>query len=222
MLIELTPLQARIIGCLLEKEIITPDQYPLSLSALTNACNQKSSREPVLQLSESEVQNGLDELKKQHLVSDRTGFGSRVAKYQHRFCNVGFGSLELSRQELAVVCVLLLRGAQTPGELRSRTNRLCEFEDVHQTEAVLEQLMQREDGPFVVRLGREPGKRESRYAHLFCGEVSHSESHQHDETAEFSATADESRLAQLEKEVDSLRQELDEIKARLDQLSENE
>ncbi|MEW8257765.1 MAG: DUF480 domain-containing protein, partial [Candidatus Thiodiazotropha taylori] len=93
MLIELTPLQARIIGCLLEKEIITPDQYPLSLSALTNACNQKSSREPVLQLSESEVQNGLDELKKKHLVSDRTGFGSRVAKYQHRFCNVGFGSL---------------------------------------------------------------------------------------------------------------------------------
>ncbi|MCG7893375.1 MAG: DUF480 domain-containing protein [Candidatus Thiodiazotropha taylori] len=222
MLIELTPVQARIIGCLLEKEIITPDQYPLSLSALTNACNQKSSREPVLQLSESEVQNGLDELKKKHLVSDRTGFGSRVAKYQHRFCNVGFGSLELSSQELAVVCVLLLRGAQTPGELRSRTNRLCEFEDVHQTEAVLEQLMQREDGPFVVRLGREPGKRESRYAHLFCGEVSHSESQQHDETAEFSTTADESRLAQLEKEVDSLRQELDEIKARLDQLSENE
>ncbi|MCG8015842.1 MAG: DUF480 domain-containing protein [Candidatus Thiodiazotropha sp. 'RUGA'] len=222
MLIELTPLQARIIGCLLEKEIITPDQYPLSLSSLTNACNQKSSREPVLQLSESEVQNGLDELKKKHLVSDRTGFGSRVAKYQHRFCNVGFGSLELSRQEYAVVCVLLLRGAQTPGELRSRTNRLCEFEDVHQTEAVLDQLMQREDGPFVVRLGREPGKRESRYAHLFCGEVSHAESQEYDGAVKFSATADESRLAQLEKEVESLRQELDGIKARLDQLSENE
>ncbi|MBV2090433.1 MAG: DUF480 domain-containing protein [Candidatus Thiodiazotropha sp. (ex Ctena orbiculata)] len=222
MLIELTPLQARIIGCLLEKEIITPDQYPLSLSSLTNACNQKSSREPVLQLGESEVQNGLDELKKKHLVSDRTGFGSRVAKYQHRFCNVGFGSLELSRQELAVVCVLLLRGAQTPGELRSRTNRLCEFEDVHQTEAVLERLTQREDGPFVVRLGREPGKRESRYAHLFCGEVSLTEIQEHNETAEFSPAADESRLTQLEKEVESLRQELDGIKVRLDQLTENE
>ncbi|RLW70732.1 MAG: hypothetical protein B6D71_05270 [gamma proteobacterium symbiont of Stewartia floridana] len=103
--------------------------------------------------------------------------------------------------------------------LRSRTNRLCEFEDVHQTEAVLEQLLQREDGPFVVRLGREPGKRESRYAHLFCGEVSHTESQEHEEAA---VSSDESRLAQLEKEVDSLRQELDEIKARLDQLSENE
>ncbi|MCG7982625.1 MAG: DUF480 domain-containing protein [Candidatus Thiodiazotropha lotti] len=218
--IELTPLQARIIGCLLEKEIITPDQYPLSLSSLTNACNQKSSREPVLNLSETEVQNGLDELKKKHLVSDRTGFGSRVAKYQHRFCNVGFGSLELSGQELAVVCVLLLRGAQTPGELRSRTNRLCEFEDVHQTEAVLDQLMQREDGPFVVRLGREPGKRESRYAHLFCGEVSGLERQEHAETAELTQTSDENRLVQLEKEVESLRHELDGIKARLDLLTE--
>ena len=223
MLIEMTPLQARIIGCLLEKEIITPDQYPLSLSSLTNACNQKSSREPVLQLSESEVQNGLDELKKKHLVSDRTGFGSRVAKYQHRFCNVGFGSLELTRQELAVVCVLLLRGAQTPGELRSRTNRLCEFEDVHETESVLEQLMQREDGPFVIRLGREPGKRESRYAHLFCGDVSSAESQEpHETTGELTQTSDESRLAQLEKEVASLRHELDGIKARLDQLIEIE
>ncbi|MCG7896837.1 MAG: DUF480 domain-containing protein [Candidatus Thiodiazotropha weberae] len=222
MLIELTPLQARIIGCLLEKEIITPDQYPLSLSSLTNACNQKSSREPVLNLSETEVQNGLDELKKKHLISDRTGFGSRVAKYQHRFCNVGFGSLELTSQELAVVCVLLLRGAQTPGELRSRTNRLCEFEDVHETESVLEQLMQREEGPFVKRLGREPGKRESRYAHLFCGEVSSMESQEHEETGESTQRSDEGRLAQLEEEVESLRHELDGIKARLDLLTENE
>ncbi|MCG7990033.1 MAG: DUF480 domain-containing protein [Candidatus Thiodiazotropha lotti] len=222
MLIELTPLQARIIGCLLEKEIITPDQYPLSLSSLTNACNQKSSREPVLNLSETEVQNGLDELKKKHLISDRTGFGSRVAKYQHRFCNVGFGSLELTSQELAVVCVLLLRGAQTPGELRSRTNRLCEFGDVHETESVLEQLMQREEGPFVKRLGREPGKRESRYAHLFCGEVSSMESQEHEETGESTQRSDEGRLAQLEEEVESLRHELDGIKARLDLLTENE
>jgi uncharacterized protein YceH (UPF0502 family) len=221
MQIEMTPLQARIIGCLLEKEIITPDQYPLSLSSLTNACNQKSSREPVLHLSETEVQDGLDELKKKHLVSDRTGFGSRVAKYQHRFCNVGFGALELTQQELAVVCVLLLRGAQTPGELRSRTNRLCEFNDVHEAEAVLVQLMQREDGPFVTRLGREPGKRESRYAHLFCGEVSDIEESEYVDQGEVKHTiGDQSRLEQLENEVKSLRHELDLVKQRLNQISE--
>ena len=170
MRIELTPHEARVIGCLIEKEVITPDQYPLSLSALTNACNQKSSREPVLQLSEMEVQDVVDELIKKHLVSDRSGFGSRVTKYQHRFCNSGFGSLEFTAQELAVLCVLLLRGPQTPGELRSRTNRLCQFSDVHETEAVLQGLAEREDGPFVACLPREPGKRESRYLHLFCGE----------------------------------------------------
>jgi uncharacterized protein YceH (UPF0502 family) len=219
MRIEMTPLQARIIGCLLEKEIITPEQYPLSLSSLTNACNQKSSREPVFQLSETEVQEGLDELKKKHLVSDRTGFGSRVAKYQHRFCNVGFGALALTQQELAVICVLLLRGAQTPGELRSRTNRLCEFEDVHQTESVLMQLMQREDGPFVARLEREPGKRESRYAHLFCGDVTDTEGQELAERGEQTQPIDDqSRMANLEREVESLRHELAYIKQRLDQI----
>ncbi|MCU7890633.1 MAG: DUF480 domain-containing protein [Candidatus Thiodiazotropha sp. (ex Ustalcina ferruginea)] len=171
MRIEITPLEARVIGCLIEKEITTPDQYPLSLSALTSACNQKSSRDPVLQLSEMDTQNLLDELKKKHLVSDRTGFGNRVAKYQHRFCNSGFGSLEFTDQELGILCVMLLRGPQTSGELRTRTNRICQLSDVRETEAVLNGLMQREEGPFVVRLVREPGKRESRYAHLFCGEV---------------------------------------------------
>lgn len=169
MRIEITPYEARVIGCLIEKEATTPDQYPLSLSALTNACNQKSNREPVLQLSEVEVQEVVDGLIKKHLVSDRSGFGSRVTKYQHRFCNSGFGSLEFTAQELGVLCVLLLRGPQTPGELRTRTNRLCEFSDVHETETVLQQLLEREDGPFVARLPREPGKRESRYMHLFSG-----------------------------------------------------
>lgn len=184
MRIELTTLEARIIGCLLEKEITTPDQYPLSLSALTHACNQKSSRDPVLQLTETEVQNSLDDLRKKHLVSDRSGFGSRVTKYQHRFCNLGFGSLEFSPQELGIICVLLLRGAQTPGELRSRTNRLCEFSDVQETESVLVNLMRREDGPFVTRLVREPGKRESRYAHLLSGEVVEEQELSHSDTVQ--------------------------------------
>ena len=218
MRIEITHLEARVIGCLVEKEITTPDQYPLSLSALTHACNQKSSRDPVLQLSETEVQNLLDDLKKKHLVSDRTGFGSRVAKYQHRFCNSGFGALEFSPQELGLLCVLLLRGPQTPGELRSRTNRLCEFTDVHETEAVLNALMQREDGPFVTRLEREPGKRESRFAHLFCGAVEEEQASPPPSDGERPLQDDRLRIDQLEEQMQTMRKELDALKERIDQM----
>ncbi len=163
--------EARVIGCLLEKEITTPDQYPLSLNALTNACNQKSNRDPVMSLGEAEVLAAVDSLRGKHLILEKSGFGSRVPKYQHRFCNTQFGTLRFSEQELGLVCVLLLRGPQTPGELRSRTQRLCRFADSGELEACLEALAGRDDGPFVVRLTREPGKRESRYAHLFSGDV---------------------------------------------------
>ena len=152
--------ETRVIGCLLEKEITTPDQYPLSLNALTNACNQKSNRDPVMSLAEADVLAALDSLRGKHLILEKSGFGSRVAKYQHRFCNTQFGTLQFSEQELGLVCVLLLRGPQTPGELRSRTQRLCRFGDVGELEACLEALAGRDDGPFVVRLAREPGKRE--------------------------------------------------------------
>ncbi len=158
------------IGCLIEKEITTPEQYPLSLNALTNACNQKSNREPVLDLDESTVQQTLDQLIKKYLVSQETGYGSRVSKYRHRFCNSAYGTLKFSAQELAIVCELLLRGPQTPGELRTRASRLCPLKDVTESEAVLDALAKREDGPFVKRLPREPGKRESRYRHLFGGD----------------------------------------------------
>ena len=128
--IEFSANEARVIGCLIEKEITTPDQYPLSLNALTNACNQKTNREPVLDLSEAAVQQAVDSLMKKYMVSDKSaGYGGRVTKYKHRFCNTEFGSLKFSKQELGIICVLLLRGPQTPGELRSRTNRLCEFAD---------------------------------------------------------------------------------------------
>src|SRR5918994_6206468 len=169
--INLTALEARVIGSLIEKAITTPDQYPLSLNALTNACNQKSNRDPVLELDERAVQETLDALAKKHMVLERSGFGSRVPKYQHRFCNTGFGSLEFSPQETAVVCELLLRGAQTPGELRARASRMSEIRDVGEVETALANLASRTDGPYVVRLAREPGRRESRYAHLFSGEV---------------------------------------------------
>ena len=165
----LGPLEARVIGCLIEKEICTPDQYPLSLNALVNACNQKSNREPVLELSELDIRAVVDELIRKRLVVNTAGFNARVPRYQHRFCNTEFGELKFSAQELGIICELLLRGPQTPGELRSRTNRLCSFDDVTEVDAVLAALAER--GPYVVKLPREPGKRESRYAHLFGGEI---------------------------------------------------
>lgn len=168
---ELNAREARVIGCLLEKQVTTPDQYPLSLNAITLACNQKTNREPVMDLSESEVQQLLDLLLRKHFLRTLSGFGNRVVKYEQRFCNSEFGQLKLSPAELAVIATLLLRGAQTPGELRTRTNRMHEFNDVSEVEQVLQQLATREDGPFVVRLAREPGKRESRFMHLFSGQI---------------------------------------------------
>lgn len=165
--ITLEPLEARVIGCLIEKSITTPDQYPLSLNALTLACNQKSNRDPVLDLDDATVQRTVDALSRRHMIMERSGFGSRVPKYQHLFCNTEYGSLRFTPQELAIVCELLLRGPQTPGELRSRASRMAAFADVTEIETALESLASRADGPFVVRLAREPGRRESRYAHRF-------------------------------------------------------
>ena len=161
----------RVIGCLLEKQVTTPDQYPLSLNGVVTACNQKSNREPVMNLSESEVQSQLDELVKKHLVTSNSGFGQRVSKYEQRFCNSAFGNLRLNHAEVAVLTLLFLRGAQTPGELRTRSGRLHEFSDINEVEQTLNGLISRDDGPMVVRLDREPGKRESRYMHLFGGDV---------------------------------------------------
>ena len=170
MLIQLSPLEARVLGTLIEKEITTPDQYPLSLNALTNACNQKTNRDPVLELTDAAVQQTLDGLAKRHLVLERSGFGSRVLKYRHRLCNGDHNPLQLSPQELAVVCELLLRGPQTAGELRTRAQRLAPFADLGEVEATIERLASRQDGPYIVRLARQPGARESRYAQLFTGE----------------------------------------------------
>jgi uncharacterized protein YceH (UPF0502 family) len=204
--IEFSPNEARVIGCLIEKEITTPDQYPLSLNALTNACNQKTNRDPVLELSESVVQQAVDSLMKKYMVSDKSaGYGGRVTKYKHRFCNTEFGSLKFSKQELGIICVLLLRGPQTPGELRARTNRLCEFADTEQVESTLKNLMSREDGPFIARLPRAAGARESRYAHLFSGII---ESVDEPAAAEESAAAApglSQRVSELEESVRQLR-----------------
>ncbi len=215
--IELSPVEARIIGCLIEKEVTTPDHYPLTLNSLTNACNQKSNREPVMDLSESDVLDAVEALVARRLVSDESSFNSRVSKYQHRFCNTEFGDLQLSEQERGIVCSMLVRGAQTPGELRTRTNRLCQFTDVKEVEATLESMANREAGALVVKLPREPGKRESRYQHLFSGDVDIS-AMEASAVSSVAVGSSNSRIDELEQQVQELKAELDELKETVNQL----
>ncbi|QLX26024.1 YceH family protein [Citrobacter freundii] len=207
---ELTATEARVIGCLLEKQVTTPEQYPLSVNGVVTACNQKTNREPVMNLSGSEVQDQLDNLVKRHFLRTVSGFGNRVTKYEQRFCNSEFGNLKLSAGEVALITTLLLRGAQTPGELRSRASRMYEFSDVAEVESTLEQLATREDGPYVVRLAREPGKRESRYMHLFCGDV--------DLTMVTTADEPQAASSDLQARVEVLESEVAELKQRLESL----
>jgi uncharacterized protein YceH (UPF0502 family) len=227
MLIQLTPKQARLIGVLLEKEVTTPDQYPLSLNGLTLGCNQKSNREPVINLAESEVQDILDELKDKKLILEYTGAGSRVVKYKHRFCNTEFSDLKFSRQQLAIVCVMLLRGPQTPGELRTRTHRLAEFDNVEEVEATLNKLHDLNDEQLVLKLDREPGKRDARYAHLFSGKdglkmvskAIENSSNTYQESVPSCPQAAE-RITILEQQVAELTHQLAELKELVDILSE--
>lgn len=213
---QLSAIEARIIGCLIEKEVTTPDHYPLTLNSLTTACNQKSNRDPVLSLSESDVLDAVDGLISRRLVSDESGFNSRVSKYQHRFCNTEFGDLQFTEQERAIICCMLLRGAQTPGELRTRTGRLANFADVKELEAVLDKLAAREEGALVVKLPREAGKRESRYQHLLSGELD-LEALATSAPVSVSSAGNE-RIESLEAEVEGLKQELAELKALVEPL----
>ena len=212
---KLSPTEARVIGVLLEKEITTPDQYPLSLNALIAGCNQKSNREPILELDESTVQATLDALRKRHLVSDQSGLGSRVTKYRHRFCNAEIGGLQIAPIKVAILCELLLPGPQTAGQLRIHTERLHAVADVAAVENALEQLME-EDDPLVASLPKGAGQREIRFMHLLGGEESAGQA-----TASTSETADSpsvTRIDRLEQEVDALRQEV----MRLRQLIESD
>ena len=222
----LSAAEARVIGCLVEKQITTPDQYPLSLNALTNACNQKSNRDPVMALGETDVQQLVDALARKHVIMERSGFGSRVPKYQHCYCNTEFSGLRFTPQELAIVCELLLRGPQTPGELRSRAARMADFADSAEVEGVLEALAGRAEGAVVQRLPRQPGRREARYAHLLSGELpaaltaeSAAPNAAHAARAPTHAeTASDARLGELEAEVRALRAELAELRAGLAEL----
>lgn len=214
MRIELTPLEARVIACLIEKEITTPDQYPLSLNSLVTACNQKSNRDPVLELDGATVQATVDGLMKKHLVTDRSGgIGGRVTRYRHRFCNSQFGQLTLSPHELGIVCELLLRGPQTPGELRSRASRMAAFADVSEVEAALAALAGREE-PLVARLPREPGRRESRWMQLFTGETPPAPI-QGSVDSEGSDPNQATRLAELEARVAELEAEIERLHTKI-------
>jgi uncharacterized protein len=222
MALELSALEARIVGCLMEKQVTTPDQYPLSLNALVNACNQKSNRDPVLNLGEREVQAAVDGLVRKQLVLEKSGFGSRVQKYHHIFCNTQFGSLKFSPAQTAIVCELLLRGPQTPGELRTHAARMAPIHGLEEVETALEDLATRPEGPYVVRLPREPGRRESRYAQLFTGAIDLAAL----EAAQVAAapaaaepgaaTSLAARVAALESEVAVLREQLQRLQARSD------
>jgi uncharacterized protein YceH (UPF0502 family) len=209
--IELNPIEIRVLGCLIEKEIATPDYYPLTLNALVNACNQKSNRDPVMTLGESDVIRALDELRMtHHLAVEVTSTGTRVPKYRHRFES----QYRFSPAQTAVLCELFLRGPQTAGDLRARASRLHPLADRQAVESVLQELEQNEDGPFVLHLPREPGRRERRWAHLFSGipELDAGESEEPEAVAVAGPTTGE-RLQQLESEVTALREELDRLNA---------
>ncbi|OOE74562.1 YceH family protein [Salinivibrio sp. ML290] len=205
----LSPYQQRVIGCLLEKEVTTPDHYPLTLNALTTAVNQKSNRDPVYEMADSEVLDIVETLIEVRLVSPQEGSGGRVTKYQHRFCNTQFGDLTLSEPQKAILCVMLLRGAQTPGELRTRTQRLYAFNRVEDVERTLADMI---TSNWVKKLPREAGKRESRYQHLFTDGVNMPANSA--PQAEPEPTTDASlvtRVGALEQEVAELRQMLEAV-----------
>jgi hypothetical protein len=161
----LTEIEARVLGALIEKDVTTPDYYPLSLNALVNACNQKNNRDPVMQLDEQAVRDALTGLQRQRLAGPASGVDSRVTKYEHREQEV----FNFTRAETAVICVLLLRGPQTPGELRGRCERMYAFEELDLVQSTLQRLMQREPR-LVAALPRQPGTKETRYMHLLCGQ----------------------------------------------------
>ena len=206
--IVLNPAEARVLGALVEKDITTPDYYPLSLNALINACNQKNNREPVTNFDEETVRLALRNLSDKRLAGPASGADGRVTKYEHRVQEV----FNFTRQETALICVLLLRGPQTPGELRGRTERMYQFEHLDDVLSGLQQLMRR-DPPLAKALGRRPGTKEIRYAHLLSGDVEAWEPPA--EMASSSSSADAERLIQLEEQLATLRNEVAELKQQM-------
>ena len=203
----LSDVEVRVLGALIEKDITTPDYYPLSLNALVNACNQKNNRDPVMALGEDAVRTALESLQRQRLAGPASGADGRVTKYEHRLQEV----FNFDRRETAILCVLLLRGAQTPGELRGRTERMYRFEELEDVLATIEKLSQREPA-LVAVLPRQPGTKESRYMHLLSGDAWAGEAAP---ARTAGSSLGDDRVAHLESEVAQLRREVAEMREQL-------
>ncbi len=208
--IELNAVELRILGVLVEKQMATPDYYPLTLNALTNACNQKNNREPFMNLEQAEVEQALKSLRNQHFVWQIMTHGSRTAKYEHNLVE----KIKCSERELSVLCELFLRGPQTPGELNTRTARLIETHGLIAIEQTLKKLMEHELGPFAVMLPRLPGHKENRYIHLFCSQEKSEEIYQPTVRVPISrgVRVSNERVEQLEKKVNALEEELNDLR----------
>lgn len=206
-MIELNEVEARVLGSLVEKQLTTPEYYPMTLNALTAACNQKTSRDPVVSYDEAAVQSALDSLHDKYLVYLFHGSTARAVKYKHMLPSV----YELEPSETAVICVLLLRGPQTPGEIHSRTGRLYDFKDLNDVQGSLDSLARR-DEPMIVRLERQPGQKDARYAHLLSGPVAAETAAVSRPTAAAIGAQKDERLEKLEQEVEELRTEVSTLK----------
>jgi len=211
----LTANEVRVIGCLMEKSVVTPDQYPLTLNALTNACNQKSSRDPVMSLDQGTVQHTIRALEAKTFVRVEENFKRGVEKYMQRFCNTQLADFQFDSAEFAIICLLLLRGPQTPGELKARSGRLHTFADNADAVAAITGLIDREEGALLVKLPRSPGRKDSEYMHLFCGPVD-IEAHAAEVRATKPAgTTERTSVAELVERVSRLETEVAELREKL-------
>ena len=215
MLPQFDAIEARVIGCLIEKSIVTPDQYPLTLNALTNACNQKSSREPVMSLQPGEVQHAVRALEAKHFVRTEENFKSRTEKYSQRFCNSRYSEQQFDPAQLAIVCLLLLRGPQTPGELRARSGRLHTFADNEEVVIAANSLVERDGEPVLVKLPRTPGRKDAEYMHLFSGPVDIEAYAAEAQETRSAGSSSRTSVAELEERVERLEAEVARLKALL-------
>ena len=216
MLPELNEVEARIVGCLIEKSVVTPNQYPLTLNALVNACNQKSARDPVMNLTPGEVQHAIRGLEAKHLVRTEENFKSRVEKYLQRFCNTRYSDFQFDDAERAIICLLLLRGPQTPGELRARSGRLHTFADNADVVLAATGLIERDGEPLLVKLPRSPGRKDSEYMHLFSGAVDVEALAEQMEAERATAESGRVTVAELAERVANLEAEVARLRERLD------
>jgi len=214
--LELTPVECRVLGCVMEKSITTPETYPLSLNSLLNACNQKSNRHPVMDLDDTNVLDALDELRSQHLCFRVDVTGSRVPKFKYTVPQ----NWEFTGKHLAIICELLIRGPQTPGELRSHGDRMYSFLDLNEIEATLDFLTIQEEGPFVQKLPIQPGKKEARYTQLLGGEVDLEELNESQPIIVQAGPSRNERVDELEQEVSQLKTDVEELKSAFAQFKE--